>query len=224
VRRVRQGWVALAALFGTLVFALGARAQEAEGSRRGVDLYWSEDGQQLYADVEFNDVVDEPLRRKLTRGLPTTILFTALLERAGASAPIATTVQSCRITWHVWEELYRVDVSRPGTTGTKRHWTPTVRGVLRRCAAAEGLLVAEAAQVPRGMALVLKGTVRVNPVSKELLDKIKRWVSRPSSTATAAPGSAIFSTFTGLFMARVGSAEKTVTFSTIPVKPRKKTP
>ena len=60
----------------------------------------------------------------------------------------------------------------------------------------------------------MKAAVRINPISEELLAKLKRWVSRPAQTATAAPGSALFSTFTGLFMQRVGDAERSVEFTT----------
>jgi hypothetical protein len=42
---------------------------------------------------------------------------------------------------------------------------------------------------------------------------------RPSSTGTAAPGDALFSTFTGLFLQRIGDAERDQKFVTRPAKP-----
>jgi hypothetical protein len=66
----------------------------------------------------------------------------------------------------------------------------------------------------------MQAKVQVNPVSPELLQKIKRWVSRPTGTGTAAPGDALFSTFTGLFLQRIGEAERELEFSTRPVVPR----
>ena len=56
--------------------------------------------------------------------------------------------------------------------------------------------------------------MQVNTVSAEVLQRIKRWVSRPSGTATAAPGDALFSTFTGLFLQRIGNAERELNFTT----------
>jgi hypothetical protein len=61
--------------------------------------------------------------------------------------------------------------------------------------------------------------VQVNPMSEDVLLKIKRWVSRPTGTSTAAPGDALFSTFTGLFLQRIGEAEKVLLFSTRPTVP-----
>jgi hypothetical protein len=66
---------------------------------------------------------------------------------------------------------------------------------------------------------MLRAKVQVNPLSPELLQKIKRWVSRPTGTGTATPGDALFSTFTGLFMQRIGDAERVTLFSTRPVVP-----
>ena len=71
-----------------------------------------------------------------------------------------------------------------------------------------------------GEPLILRGKVLVNPVSPDLLKKIQSWISRPSNTSAASPGSILFSTFTGLFMTRIGEAERVLEFTTLPVLPR----
>lgn len=122
------------------------------------------------------------------------------------------------MTWHVWEEAYRLEISRPGEIRPPA-WTTTIEGVLRRCAEVHRLLTATRSQVIGNGPLVLQAKVQVNPVSEEVLQKIKRWVSRPTGTSTAAPGDALFSTFTGLFLQRIGEAERVLVFSTKPVTP-----
>jgi hypothetical protein len=82
------------------------------------------------------------------------------------------------------------------------------------------LLVATSKDVPVGTPVFLRARVDVNPLSPEILDKIKLWVNRPARTGTAAPGDALFSTFTGLFIQRVGEAERIlelVTYEMVPV-------
>ena len=108
--------VALA--LGLCLFMLGknARAQEAVEAVRPVDFEWNESQQLLYGSVNFRDVVDASVRTKLTRGLPTTIALTATLFRTGSQQPVATTAQSCKVTWHVWEEAYYLEIVRPGAT------------------------------------------------------------------------------------------------------------
>ncbi len=162
--------------------------------------------------------MDDEIRRKLSRGLPTTIVFTGTLYRRGGRAPVSTTVQTCKITWHVWDEAYRLEVTRPD--GNRTRWTTTLEGVLRRCAEVSRLLVATSKEVAVGAPVYLRARVDVNPLSPEVLEKIKLWVNRPARTGTAAPGDALFSTFTGLFMQRVGAAERILellTFEVIPL-------
>jgi hypothetical protein len=56
--------------------------------------------------------------------------------------------------------------------------------------------------------------VEVNPVSPDMLERIKRWVSRPSGNSTAAPGDALFGSFVGLFVTRIGVADRQLAFRT----------
>jgi hypothetical protein len=191
-----------------------AQAQEASDEivTREAHFDWDADTGLLYLDLLFRDIVDTNLQGKLSRGLPTTIVMTAAVYRAGTSKPLSTTAQTCKVTWHVWEEAYLVEVMRPGST--RQSWTTTTEGVIRRCTEVRHLLAGDSAQVPSGVPLVAAGKIQVNPVSPELLQKIKRWVMRPSATGTAAPGDALFSTFTGLFLQRIGDAERQQKFST----------
>jgi hypothetical protein len=200
----------------TLLVAERAEAQAPTPdlpTRKAV-VVWDAVKGQLLASVDFRDVIDESIRQKLQRGLPTRILFTALAYRANTSSPISSSYLSCKVTWHVWEEMYRVEVSRSSVATTQRHWTPTLEGVLRRCAEITDLVLADNSELPRGVAVYFEGTVRINPLDEELMNRLRQWVTRPSRSTTAPPGSALFSTFTGLFMQRLGDAEKTLQFVT----------
>lgn len=210
------------ALFGlaSLWAVPSARAQEGPSSApREARFEWDATKRWLFVTVSFRDVADAALLRKLTLGLPTTIILTGLLYAQGNEQPLASTLQNCKITWHVWEEMYRVEVNRPDQQAILRHWSPTLNGVLRRCAQTERLLIAQQGQVQDDKPLILRGKVLVNPVSPDLLQKIQSWISRPSNTAAASPGSILFSTFTGLFMTRIGEAERVLEFSTRPTLP-----
>ncbi len=189
-----------------------AQKKPKEPPKRSARFDWDEKRSKLSATTSFRDAVDRKIRQKLSRGLPTTIVFTGTLYRTGSKTPLAATAQSCRVTWLVWEEYYRVEINRPGKIGVEK--TLTVEGVLRRCAEARRLHTATGAQVPAGATLYMTGSVLVNPISPELLKKIKRWVSRPTSTATAGPSDALFSTFTSLFLRMIGPAERQLIFTT----------
>jgi hypothetical protein len=222
LRGARRGALLLL-LLGTVILALpaSARAQARPISTRDVLFEWDTEAKLLYLSVGFRDVIDQELQAKLSRGLPTTIVLTAAIYRAtagtAASQPISTTAHTCKVTWHVWEEAYRVEVTRPG--GTQVRWTTTVEGVLRRCADVRRLLSGTAQQIPLNTSLFCSAKVQVNPLSPEVLQKLKLWVLRPSGTGTAAPSDALFSTFTGLFLQRVGEAERELKFNSRPTLP-----
>lgn len=202
-----------------LLSSASAHAQQApaDASLRAAQLEWDADERVLYLSIGFRDVIDSKIQDKLSRGLPTTIVLTAALFRVGSAQPLSTTAQTCKVTWHVWEEAYRVEITRPG--GSQVRWTTTIEGVLRRCAEARRLLAGDRSQITPGVQLRATGKIQVNPISPEVLMKIQRWVMRPASTGTAAPGDALFSTFTGLFLQRIGDAEREVKFSTLPATP-----
>ncbi len=208
------------ALVFSLLWSASALAQAPKGSvpRPGL-LEWDLDDRVLYFNMNFRDVLDSGLRAKLSKGLPTTIVLTAAVYRVGNNEPVSTATQTCKVTWHVWEEAFRVELLRPGTSQVR--WTTTLEGVLRRCAEARRLLAGDASQIRPDERYLVAGKVLVNPVSPEVLQKLRRWVMRPSSTGTAAPGDALFSTFTGLFLQRVGDAERELTFVVPPSLPTK---
>ena len=56
--------------------------------------------------------------------------------------------------------------------------------------------------------------IEVNPISQEMLERIRRWVSRPPGSSNATPGDSLFGSFVGLFVARIGQAERTLAFRT----------
>jgi hypothetical protein len=211
-------WVVVLACIASLLLPATARAQARPVSTRDVLFEWDAEAKLLYLSVGFRDVIDQELQAKLSRGLPTTIVLSAAVYRAGAtSQPLSTTAHTCKVTWHVWEEAYRVEITRPG--GSQIRWTTTVEGVLRRCADVRRLLSGTALQIPFNTALLCSAKVQVNPLSPEVMQKLKLWVLRPSGTGTAAPSDALFSTFTGLFLQRVGDAERELKFNSRPTLP-----
>lgn len=217
--------LAVLALLLVVAIALPAAARDESEEKKGppprpARLEWDTARRRVLMSVSYRDVIDAEIRKKLTRGLPTTIVMTGTVYRVGSDKPISTTAYSCKITWHVWEEVYRLEITREGRRRVRKTSTLTVEGVLRRCAEARRLLIADASQFPNGAALYVKVKVLVDPVSPEVIKRIKRWVSRPSGTAVAAPGDALFSTFTGLFLQRIGEAARQLEFITRPVVPK----
>jgi hypothetical protein len=139
----------------------------------------------------------------------------AYVFREAGSSPLAAAFKTCRVIFDLWDEIYRIEISQSGASDIVTA-SPTLEGVLRRCGETDKLAVMARSAIPAGANCHIAGIVEVNPVSPEMLERIKRWVSRPSGTSTSAPGDALFGSFVGLFVARIGSADRHIAFRTQP--------
>lgn len=162
--------------------------------------------------VSFRDVVDEEISRKLQSGLPTVIAVRAYLFSEAGGDPIALAARSCRIVYDLWDEVFRIQLTQPG--GQSSAVAVNVEGVLRNCAEARRVSLVDRGILRDGSRYFVAALVEVNPMSAEMLDRIKRWVTRPAGTTTIGPGDSLFGSFVGLFVTRVESADRRLTFRT----------
>jgi hypothetical protein len=172
-----------------------------------------DDKQVLRVSVGYRDVVDGATVTKLKGGLPTTIVMSAYVFPESGGPWVAATYKTCRVIFDLWNEVYRIELSQAGFP-KEDQVSATLEGVLRRCAEADRVPVAARSVLPAPGTYYLAALVEVNPVSPDMLDRIKRWVSRPTDTSTAAPGDALFGSFVGLFVARIGRADRQLSFRT----------
>jgi hypothetical protein len=162
--------------------------------------------------VNFRDVIDPEIARKLQSGLPTVVTMRGYVFRESGGDPIALTAKSCRIVYDLWDEVFRIQLAQPG--GPTSAVAVNVEGVLRNCCEARKLPLVDRALLAPGARYFVATLVEVNPVSPEMLDRIKRWVTRPNGTNAIGPGDSLFGSFVGLFVARIGDADRKLAFRT----------
>jgi hypothetical protein len=195
-----------------------ARAQDeqqlatkpAQLPQRQANFAW--DKTLLRASYSFKDVIDRPLAEKLSSGLPTTILMRAYVLEEGQSDPIALAVRTCRVTYDLWDEVYRIKLSGPG--GERDTAAINVEGVLRLCTEARDLPIVDKSLLKPNKPHFLGVIVDVNPISPQMLEQIRRWVSRPTGSTGIGPGDALFGSFVGLFVRQIGTSDRTLRFRT----------
>jgi hypothetical protein len=209
----RRGLRRLALVFTVLALTpSGARADDELPLRQATLAF--DEKQTLRVTVGYRDVVDAATVAKLMGGLPTTIVMRAYVFRESGGPALAAAFKTCRVIFDLWDEVYRIEISQTGLNDVSTA-SPTLEGVLRRCGEADKLAVLGRTVLPAGTTYYLAGAVEVNPVSPDMLERIKRWVTRPSSgTSTSAPGDALFGSFVGLFVARIGVADRQLAFRT----------
>lgn len=166
----------------------------------------------MVVSVPFRDVVDAAIEKKLASGLPTVIVMRAWVFRESGGEPVALTAKSCRIVYDLWDEVFRLQITQPG--GQLDTVAVNLEGVLRQCAEARKLRLIERTSLDDATRYFVAALVEVNPLGQEALDRIKRWVTRPSGSTAIGPGDSLFGSFVGLFVARIDDADRKVSFRT----------
>lgn len=164
--------------------------------------------------LSYRDALDARAMTRLTSGLPTVVAMRGYLFREGEKTPIALTVKSCRVVYDLWEEVFRLRVLSPGRTAEAT--ALNVEGVLRQCTEAQSLHLVDRGQMRDGVRYFVAAIVEVNPMSPETLETLQRWVTRPSKSTAIGPGDSLFGSFVGLFVTRIGTADRRIAFRTTP--------
>lgn len=193
----------------------------AELPRRQANFTWEKNDRTqqvlLRASFSYRDVIDKSMVDKLASGLPTVIAMRAYVLREGEANPIALAVRTCRVVYDLWDEVYRLKVTSAG--GERDSAALNVEGVLRQCAEARDLPVADKSLLEASKPHFLGVIVELNPVSPQMLAQMRQWVSRPAGSTGIGPGDALFGSFLGLFMRQLGNADRTLRFRTQPMTP-----
>lgn len=219
-----RAWAVAGAIALTALTARDARAEDPPKQealpRRQANFAWDklEKGPTLLrASFSFRDAIDKPMASKLASGLPTVIAMRAYVLREGEDTPVALAVRTCRVVFDLWDEVYRLKISGPG--GERDAAALNLEGVLRQCVEARDLPVADRSLLTVGKPHFLGVIVEVNPVSPQMVDQMRRWVSRPAGSTGIGPGDALFGSFVGLFVRQLGAADRTLRFRTQSVTP-----
>lgn len=217
-------WVGLG-LMSALLWAAPAEAQPEAVKRviqqRKVELATlktAKDGRWIVMSVGFRDVVNAKVRQKLMSGLPTTIATRAyVFPDDEVREPLALSAQTCKVVFDLWDEVFRIELIAGGKR--KKTVAVNVEGVMRNCAETRRLPIAAQDLLQPGGDYFVAVLVEVNPLSKEMLAKIKRWVSRPNGAGAVGPGDSLFGSFVGLFITKVPEADRSLTFRSQSFKP-----
>jgi hypothetical protein len=215
--RILLAMLILGSIFARPAFAQDPPAPVAAASlpKRQANFAW--DKTLLRASFSYRDALTQALIDKLSNGLPTVIAMRAAVIEDGKTTPVAAAVRSCRVVYDLWDEVYRIHVTSAG--GESDTAVINIEGVMRRCAEARDMVVVDKSLLKTGTAYFLGVIVDVNPVSTEMLEQMRHWVSRPTGSTGIGPSDALFGSFVGLFVRSIGSADNTVRFRTQSVTP-----
>jgi hypothetical protein len=179
--------------------------------RRQANYAWDRD--LLRASFSYRDVLSEnpALMRKLSSGLPMVVAMRAYLYREGEDAPVALAPRVCKVVYDLWDEVYKVHVSEPEH---ERDQAAVLEGAVRLCTVATDLPIVRKRLLAETQRYFLGVVVDVNPVSSEILEQMRSWMSRPTGSTGIGPSDALFGSFVQLFVRQIATSDRTLTFRT----------
>jgi hypothetical protein len=194
------------------VFSASVLAQEVQLPSRTA-TFAVEKGS-IRVSLGYRDVMDSTLLQKASSGLPMVIATRAYLLREGDANPVGLYVRTCKVTYDLWDEVYRIKLSTP--SGERDLGVLNFDGVARQCLEFKTDPLFEATLVQRPGPYFVGLIVQVNPVSREMQRDLRAWVSRPAGISGIAPGDALFGSFVSLFTQRLaeGAADRTLRLRT----------
>ncbi|MCU0663030.1 MAG: DUF4390 domain-containing protein [Myxococcota bacterium] len=170
---------------------------------------WVQQGS-LQVTCDYRDVFARKVQAKLSSGLPTRVVL-ALELRSSSGKTVAGWARSMEIVYDLWEERYQITIE--DDRGRRR---ATVARVEEAMAVTGQLLrdrVIAVSPLPAGQ-YKLHVAVEINPVSRRMVENIRRWLARPPAGKSADSGQTnLFGSFVGTFVdRRIGQADHSVEF------------
>jgi hypothetical protein len=192
-------------ILGILAMALAADAQERTQPSFEVRLR-----RDVYvATVDLARVFNAALREKIDSGLTTRIVLRAQVLDAEDKTVKSLSVVEYRILYRVWEEDYvvrRWDAMRQSTYRLRRYGD-----VLRRVARQKSLPVAGREDLVPGRRYVAVLEVDVDPISEELLERVREYLANPGGHRREGGGRGLFGNLARIFFdARSGPSPSAV--------------
>lgn len=181
---------------------------------RTANYAWDHD--LLRASFSYRDVLDSDpaLRKKLSSGLPMHIAMRAYVyEDTSSPPPVTLAPRICTVRYDLWAEVFEMHVSEPGR-GERDLAAVNADGAIRNCAEARDLAVVQRNLLKPGTRYFLGVIVEVNPVSQDMMNQMRQWITRPNGSSSIGPTNALFGGFVSLFAPNIPSSDKTITFRT----------
>lgn len=133
----------------------------------------------------------------LGSGIPSTVVIRIQIAPQDSDTAVAEDLIKRSVVYDVWNEVYKLELEQPG--GRKDELSVKFRAeALKWLTAIDDLPVAPLAVLPVDKVFVLKMVVELNPVSKETLAEVRRWLSQGNGGGLDR-GGAFFGSFVSVF-------------------------
>lgn len=156
-----------------------------------------ERGSQLTVTGNIAKLFDQAAYEQLSSGFPSTIQIGSAVYPRGGTSAIAASVELRTIVYDLWDEQYVIRIE--SKTGKRTRKVKYRAEALKILTALEDLPIAALSDVPYQDVFYLTLTVQLNPVSKETLAEVRRWLSQGTGGGLDR-GGVFFGSFISVFV------------------------
>jgi hypothetical protein len=133
----------------------------------------------------------------LDSGVSSTVVIRIWIYPQGSSDPVSFVLIQRQVSYEPWDEIFYLNFDEPG--GRKKLKEKRQADALKRLTAIEDVPVARLANLPYDQIFLLAMQVELNPVSKETLAEVRRWLSQGTGGGLDR-GGAFFGSFVSVFV------------------------
>ena len=155
-----------------------------------------ERGEALTVTAQLTKLFDNAAYNALESGFTSTILIRIWITPRDSNEPIAFVALTRQVVYNLWDEEYVLRFDEPG--GRRTFKEKRKSEALRQLTALEDIPIARLANLPYEQIFQLSMEVELNPVSKETLAEVRRYLSQ--GTGSFDRGGAFFGSFVSVFV------------------------
>ena len=189
----RRALVALIAPL--LLIALPARADDDQVELERMQFV--ERGDVLTVTTRIKELFDSGTFQALDTGIPSVVVIRMWVFPRGSNDPVAFQLVQRTATYDLWDEVYMISLEEPGGRRSKR--VKYRAEALKLLTEIDDLPIAKVADLPYDKIYALTMTVELNPVSRETLAEVRRWLSQGTGGGLDRGGS-FFGSFVSVFV------------------------
>lgn len=144
-----------------------------------------------------NKLFDQASYEALHEGFTSTVLVRLWVYPKDSTDPVSFVALERQIVYDIWDEVYTLKFNGPG--GSKVFKEKRKAEAFRKLTSLEDTAIARLADLPPGKVFLLAMEVELNPVSKETLAQVRRWLSQGTGGGLDR-GGAFFGSFVSVFV------------------------
>jgi hypothetical protein len=186
-----------AALVAAAVLAIATTAHAEDDKPEVQRMQFLETGDELTVSTllpgGIGKLFDRGGYEALGTGIPSTVVIRIQIAPKDSDTPVAEQLLRRSVVYDVWDEIYTLQLD-----GKKPFKVKFRAEALKWLTAIDNIPVAKLAVLPVDEVFVLKMVVELNPVSKETLAEVRRWLSQGNGGGLDRGGT-FFGSFVSVF-------------------------